>query len=413
MEKTYLELLAENDAEARKEFEPNAKDLLTANFVEYDDQIGGHDAHPDELEDQHEFQKPQGSHQLASLMPEAQKDIHKTQVDIRYSKDTQIHVISIDSRFRTDQGANPSNFIFKLLTPIKNVISIRLSSLEIPNTWYTFSKIRGNTSMLVFIQPPGILPSTITGRMVITEGNYSLNTGDTNDILIEVFTQLNNTFPTNSFSVKFNPINGKLTISCFTKNNLPVNSAGNRIPYSYENQPLSNVIYNPDGSVSPIKNTAPGYETPVNFSMNFADGIYSTREDNWGLGYNLGYRIQQTEFSTFHTAESIPDVVDSNYIFLSLNPDWRVVEHTQPDSSQTAAFAKVIIDVPKNDIVYDNGANTITKQYFLKQPGNISSFNISIVDEYEQYIQLEGGNISLTLEVTEVLHASLYDAMRV
>jgi hypothetical protein len=413
MEKTYLELLAENDAEARKEFEPNAKDLLTANFVEYDDQIGGHDAHPDELEDQHEFQKPQGSHQLASLMPEAQKDIHKTQVDIRYSKDTQIHVISIDSRFRTDQGANPSNFIFKLLTPIKNVISIRLSSLEIPNTWYTFSEIRGNTSMLVFIQPPGILPSTITGRMVITEGNYSLNTGDTNDILIEVFTQLNNTFPTNSFSVKFNPINGKLTISCFTKKNLPVNSAGNRIPYSYENQPLSNVIYNPDGSVSPIKNTAPGYETPVNFSMNFADGIYSTREDNWGLGYNLGYRIQQTEFSTFHTAESITDVVDSNYIFLSLNPDWRVVEHTQPDSSQTAAFAKVIIDVPKNDIVYDNGANTITKQYFLKQPGNISSFNISIVDEYEQYIQLEGGNISLTLEVTEVLHASLYDAMRV
>jgi hypothetical protein len=162
----------------------------------------------------------------------------------------------------------------------------------------------------------------------------------------------------------------------------------------------------------PPPSSLTGYETPVNFSMNFADGIYSNRDDNWGLGYNLGYRIRQTDYSISQTAECIIDVLDSNYVFLSLNPDWRVVEHTQPDSSQTAAFAKVIVDVPKNSTVYDDGANTITKQYVLKQPTNISSFDISISDEYDQYIQLEGGNVSLTLEITEVLHASLYDAMR-
>jgi len=399
--RTYLELLAENDEEARREFEPNAKELLTANFVEYDDNVEGHDAHPDELEDQHEFQKPQGSHQLASLMPEAKKDIHKTQVDIRYSKDTQIHVISIDSRFRTDQGANPSNFLFKMLTPIKNVISVRLSSLEIPNTWYTFSEIRGNTSMIVYIKPapaPGISASTITGRVVITEGNYSVNTGDGDDILIELFTQLNNTFPMNSFSVYFNPISAKLTISCFTNSNPPTGG------YTYANQPVA--------IPTPPPGTLTGYETPVIFSINFADGIYSTRGDNWGLGYNLGYRVRQTDELISQTADSIIDVLDSNYVFLALNPDWRVVEHTQPDSAQIAAFAKVIIDAPKNSIVYDNGANTITKQYFLRQPTNITTFNISITDEYDQYIQLEGGNISLTLEITEVLHASLYDAMR-
>jgi len=398
--KTYLELLAENDEEARKEFEPNAKELLTADFVEYEDNVGGHDHHPDELEDQHEFQRPQGSHQVASLLPEPKKDIHKTQVDIRYNKDTQIHVISIDSRFRTDQGSNPSDFLFKLLTPIKNVISVRLSSLEIPNTWYTFSEIRGNTSMIVFIDVPGNVYGTYAGRVVITEGNYTANTGAPNDILIELFNQLKSTFLSNSFSVIFNPISGKLAISCFTNQNSPQPGG-----YTYANQPKPAI-----GGILP---GTIGYETPVRFSINFADGIFSTRDDNWGLGYNLGYRVQNTEVNTVQQAEAIIDVVDSNYIFLSLNPDWRVVDHTQPDSSQTAAFAKVIVDVPKNDIVYDNGANTITKQYFLQQPSNISTFNISIVDEYEQYIQLEGGNISLTLEVTEVLHASLYDAMRV
>jgi len=403
MDKTYLELLAENDEEARRDFEPNAKDLLTANYVEYDDQVDGHDAYPDELEDQHEFQKPQGSHQAAGLMPEQAKDVHKTTTGVAYDKSVQIHVISIDSRFRTDQGSNPSNFLFKLLTPIKNVISVRLSSLEIPNTWYTFSEIRGNTSMVVYVQNLntyglGDLPELTTGRVVIAEGNYTANTNDSNDILIELFTQLNKTFSDVTFSVYFNSITGKLTISCFTKNNPPAGG------YTYANQ------------AKPMPNPPPtkliGFESPLTFSINFADGIYSNRDDNWGLGYNLGYRVQQTNVSTFQTAESIIDVVDSNYVFLSLNPDWRVVEHNQPDSSQTAAFAKVIVDAEKNAIVYDNGANTITKKYYLKQPTNITAFNISITDEYDQYVQLEGGNVSMTLEVTEVLHSSLYEAMR-
>jgi len=398
--KTYLELLAENDAEARKEFEPNAKDLLTANFVEYDDHIDGHDAHPDELEDQHEFQKPQGSHQLAALLPEQKKDVHKTTTAVEYDKHVQVHVISIDSRFSTNDGDTSSNFLFKLLTPIKNVISIRLSSLEIPNTWYTFSDIRGNVSMIVAVRNT----TTEHKSVRITQGNYTANgvfpgtPVPPNDIFFELFTQLNNTFTSNSFSVFLNPITGKLTISCFKKLNAP--SGG----YTYLNQPKL--------MPTPPPSTLTGYETAVQFSINFADGIYSNRDDNWGLGYNLGYRIQQTPVATSHTADSIVDVIDSNYIFLSLNPDWRVVEHNQPDSSQTAAFAKVIVDVAKNDTVYDDGGNTITKQYFLKQPTNISSFNISIIDEYNQYIQLEGGNISMTLEVTEVLHSSLYETMR-
>uniref|UniRef100_A0A6C0B3P8 Uncharacterized protein n=1 Tax=viral metagenome TaxID=1070528 RepID=A0A6C0B3P8_9ZZZZ len=395
--KTYLELLAENDAEARKDFEPNAKDLLTANFVEYDDHVGGHDAHPDELEDQHEFQKPQGSHQAASLMPEAPKSTHTSTTAVQYDKHVQIHVMSIDSRFRTDQGDNPSNFLFKLLTPIKNVISIRLSSLEIPNTWYTFSKIRGNISMVVTIYPgvgTGIATSTITNRVLITEGNYAVNNYLPNDILIELYKQLNSSFPGVSFSVLFSAITGKITISCFTNTSPP--SGG----YTYLNQA-----------------SAPT-ESPINFSINFADGIFSTRDNNWGLGFNLGFRSQQVGYITDGdlvssiTGDAVVDVIDANYVFLSLNPDWKVVEHNQPDRAQTAAFAKIIVDVPKNDIVYDTGSNTVTKQYFMRQPTNITAFNISIVDEYEQYVQLQGGNVSMSLEVTEVLHSSLYESMR-
>jgi hypothetical protein len=399
MDKTYIELLAENDEEARKEFEPNAKELLTANFVEYDDNVVGHDHHPDELEDQHEFQREQGSHQAAALVPPPEKDLHTTTTGVRYDKNVQVHVISIDSRFRSDQGDNPSNFLFKLLSPIKNVISVRLSSLEIPNTWYTFSEIRGNTSLIVNVRypPPNSNLALQSARVTVTEGNYSINTLQANDLLFEIFKQLNSSFANISFSVIFSPITGKITISCFTNVSPPVGG------YTYLNQPKA---------LPPGASPMTGFETPLFFSFNFADSIYSTRDNNWGLGFNLGYQIKETNYATSHAADSIPDVNDTNYIFLSLNPDWRVVEHNQPDSTQTAAFAKVIVNVAKNDIVYDNGGNTITKQYYLRQPTNISVFNVSILDEYENYIQLEGGHISLTLEVTEVLHASLYETMR-
>jgi hypothetical protein len=389
--KTYLELLAENDEEARKEFEPNAKDLLTANFVEYDDHIDGHDAHPDELEDQHEFRREQGSHQLASLMPEPPKDVHKSNTDIRYDKDTYVRVLSIDSRFRVDLLQSSSNFLFKMLSPIKNVVSIRLSSIEIPNTWFTFSETRGNTTMDLYIGNTSVITANPT-RLPITiqAGNYVVNTGNDNDILVQLYNVLNaagqTLTPKVSFSVNFDTISSKMSISCFTYTPSSV--------YTYDTQPSL------------------ASEIPIFFYIDFGVGPFATRNTDWGLGFNLGYAIQLTPVNTVQTATYILNVQDSTYVFISLNPDWRVVEHNQPDRSQTGAFAKVVINVPKNSLAYDDGRNTVTKTYKLRQPTNITTFNIVLLDEYEQVINLEGGDVSITLEVTEVLHSSLYEKLR-
>ena len=391
MEKTYLELLAENDEEARQEFLPNAKDLLTANFIEYDDHVDGHDAHPDELEDQHEFRREQGSHQLASLMPEAPKDVHKQNTDIRYDKDTYIHVLSIDSRFRSDILDSPSNFLFKMLSPIKNVVSIRLSSIEIPNTWFTFSEARGNLVMDLYIGNAAGMVNPVQVPITVQAGNYAVNTGNLNDILVQLFTVLNAAgsalTPKRSFAVGFDTITSKMSISCFTNTAAPGT-------YTYDTQPSL------------------ASETPIYFYIDFATGPYANRDTDWGLGYNLGYGVKQTVPGVIQLADYILDVNDSTYVFLSLKPDWRVVEHNQPDRSQTGAFAKIIVDVAKNTMIYDDGRNTITRSYKFKQPTNITTFNVALLDEYEEIINLEGGGISMTLEITEVLHSSLYESLR-
>jgi hypothetical protein len=367
MEKTYLELLAENDAEARQEFEPNPKELFV-DHGEYDD-IEAHGKEHDELEDQEAFQQYPGSHQQAAKLGELAPNKITHVSSVEYDKAVQVHVLSIDSRFRTNPLDNPSNFLFKLITPIKNVVTVRLSSLEIPNTWYLCSNIRGTTSFDVFVE-------TFNARVVIPEGNYSLDVTLTNCLQTQLVASMQAVLPAYTFTVTLNPISGLLSIACFKS------------------------------------------AVATRFALDFTSGIFSARNDNWGLGYILGFRqdnfvtTKRTASLTIQTGTNIPDLIDCNYIFLSLNPDWRVVEHNQPDRSNTAAFAKVIVDVPKNDIVYDNGSNTITKTYKLKQPTNITGFTVSFLDEYEQFIQLMGGSVSLTLELTEVLNSALYESLR-
>jgi hypothetical protein len=376
--KTYLELLAENDEEARKEFEPNAKELFI-DHNEYEDDVEAHGKEHDELEDQEAFQRYGGSHQQASKLGEIHENVAKQTTAVEYDKAVCVHVISIDSRFRSNVIDNPSNFFLKLLAPIKNVVSIRLSSLEIPNTWYTFSNIRGNTSVDVLIQDGSLLDSfgqpvvLSLGRIVIPEGNYTLDTTTQNCLQTILATQLNATFTTLTFTVVISPISGLLTISCVDK----------------------------------IVTT-----NKIKFQLDFTQGLFSSRDFNFGLGYNLGFRNKKTSFQDSHTSEQFPDVNDSNYIFLNLNPDWKVVSHRNPDRTITSSFAKVIVNVPKNQIVYDNGANTITKRYHLKQPTNVSVIPLSILDEYNQFIYLMGGSVSITLEVTEVLDFALYESLR-
>jgi len=376
MEKTYLEILAEQDTEAREEFQINPKEL----FVEhnrYDENVKADDHHEDELEDQEDFQKFGGSHQQASQLGALSptKATHTTSVE--YDKAVQVHVISVDSRFRTNRQDVNSDFLFKLVNKVKNVVSVRLSSIEIPNTWYTFARCRGNTTCVVSTstENPDSTYSTKSFNVEIPEGNYSLDTNLDNCLQTALATALNTAVSGKQFSVVLNSVSGLITISANDE-----------------------------------------------FILNFTVGPFVGRIDNWGIGYNLGFRdgapygnftsTRVTPYAESVTAVALPDILGSNYVFLSLNPDWRVVEHNHPDHSNLASFAKIVVDVNKNDIIYDNGSNLLTKTYSLKQPTDISFFKISLFDEYGQFLNLKGGEVSLTLEVTEVLHSALYESLR-
>jgi len=159
---TYQQVLADV-------YEENAKDVLVCPNDDYSD-IGPEDKHPDELENQEAFRGEQIGHQIASVQPDPPKYEDRTIQSIKYRKETQVTVLNVDSRFRVNRAEPSTNFLFRLLDPIKNVISIRLASAEIPNSFYAFSSARNNVSFYL-AYPSGTTATLIT----IGNGNYSQN----------------------------------------------------------------------------------------------------------------------------------------------------------------------------------------------------------------------------------------------
>lgn len=369
---TYHQVLADH-------YEETGKTALVVS-QEYEEDVDPHQKKEHtELENQEEFQRFIPRHHPETLTkPHSESDKHTTSV--QYNRQTQIRLINIDSRFRFPysdptslketlnfSNTSSSNFVFKLREPIKNIISVRLSSIEIPNSFYTFSKQRGNVSFEMTYEG-------ITELIEINPGNWtSDNNTEQTSILYQVQDAINEKFNTTLFRVEYiNPSTGKIRITNSTfSTTTPVTS------------PL--------------------------FSINFR--IDNSRAADFGLGYNLGFRESAYFDTNTINAEAILNIIDTNYLFLTLDPDWKVIEHETPDRTQVFSFAKIVIDQPKFGIVYDN-QNELTKEYFLKQPTNIHSIPVRISDPYDQDIDLNGLDFSFTLELTEVLNSGLYESMR-
>lgn len=371
---TYAQVLADV-------YDDNAKTLLISPN-EYEEEVPPEDNHPDELEKQEDFQQYPGSHAVASTLPNPPTHEDKTKLSVVYDKQTQTRIINIDSRFRDNFLTSPSNnFIFKLPDPVKNVISVRLSSIELPNTFYTFSSKRGNTSF--YITYPSASYSNPGSKVLITipDGNWDTSRTDSSIILstgVTIITSMVDTIA--------NAINTKLNTNTFI---------------AQYNTSTGNFI---------ITNKSPGASFDIDFTS--TNNNISLRTSDFGLGYNLGFRKTQYLNTKSITSESILNVIDSNYVFITLDPDWKVVYQETPDKTQLYSFAKVIANVPKLSTIFDNGSNTLTKEYYLKQPTNIVSIPVRLSDLYDQDLDLNGMDFSLSLEVKEVLDFSLYETMR-
>lgn len=372
--KTYLEILAENDTDAREDYKFNPKDLFVEhNELEEEQELETVEKHAHtELENKEDFQKFGGSYHQAGA-PAPLNEITSDQylkTSILYEKNIKTHVVNVDSRFRTDPEDPSTDFMFRLLKPMRNIISLRISSIEFPNTYYTFSKTRQNTSFLLYYFRGPLDVNRQQKKIDIPDGNYSPE---------EIVDTINEILIDNPVSISYNPIKGRILFDS---------------QYYFEIDILGSNL------------------------------AFSKRKYDNGLGYNLGLRQKSSsellqavkEVGTIQLYKlegtAIVDTIDNNYIFISLEPDWKVVMNQTRDKELHHSFAKVIINVPKGSVLYDNGANTITKEYWFQQPTDVTVIPVRISDPYDQTIDLSGLDFSFSLEMKEVRNAALHELIR-
>ena len=82
-------------------------------------------------------------------------------------------VISIDSQYRDDKKTLSTEFTFNLSDPLKDVVSLKLYSIQIPYTWYTINNNFGSNFFVLKGNAVGIDNGNHDYQIDISAGNYS------------------------------------------------------------------------------------------------------------------------------------------------------------------------------------------------------------------------------------------------
>ncbi len=354
--------------------------------------------------------------------PRSQNVIHPKHVDINnvynhkypsglvnpIERQIQTKSLCINSLFRTNYlNSESSSFDYVIPTPIENVISMRVSFVEIPNFWYNISSKRKNnmfTINLFNMQFMGVPVDNTSHTIVIEDGNYS------SSALVDY---LNNYFYTNSQGLDFlivsiDEINARLVIRA-------KHPSDNDQDLIYPFDESSN-YYSPDFTFQIIFNESPFSDTSYKQTQSlsyfkscanifgFRLNEYTVTRSNIHKKYSLnvtyeGYLISDFSYGNYQY----------EYLFLEIN-----------DYHNNFTTNTVISLIGNNNYVSDNiiavipitgGSNTITyndsndginksREYF--GPVKLSKLSIRILNQYGEAIDCNGYDYFTILEIQQL-----------
>lgn len=300
--------------------------------------------------------------------------------------------ISIDSRFRPNYYASKStNFDVVLPAIQKNVISMRVASIELPTTYYAVSRSNGNSSCLIMD-----LSSNNNGWILtLPDGNYE-QAWAKNSNAADIETCMNNAI-SNASPVTIN-VNG---------NSCTPNPSG---------PPLTSddLVFHVDHISGKCFFTAVTggqlavYGFMLRFNVDNDGNLNLDANLQIRLGWQLGFRAAEYTAKPKCVSEGICLVVGPRYGFISIDDHQK---NTGPSHIITYAnsilqdniitrlnLAELQADFGVYQSSSDPGLSTQlnrTREYF--GPVDIQRLHISLFDEYGRVIDLNNMDWSLTL----------------
>ncbi len=260
----------------------------------------------------------------------------------------------LNSLFREDYK-NTVSTEFSLVLPyqIKNVLSMRLSSIQLPNVLYCFSKAKLNN--ILFLREEGDNPAEMKeGVVMLPDGNYTIEEL-AKTLQKEINDQLNISPP--RFFVEANTSTQKIMIT----------------NHKYV------------------------------FFMNFLKDVES-QDFNSTLGWTLGFREKDYSCSAVYVSEGVYNNAASDYIFFVLN-DF----NKSQSQSILAMYSKsyigdnilAMIPLTSNSfhVCFNNGNDFIEKKRDYFGPVNLQRIKVELRNQFGEILDLNSMDFSFSLEL--------------
>jgi hypothetical protein len=279
----------------------------------------------------------------------------------------QYYNLNLNSCFRNNYyQSNPCDFTYTIPSEIKNVLSMRLVSIEIPNSWYLFSSLKKNNIFEIIIEENKNIHCF---KIEIPDGNYDSET-------LEEY--LNSNYFYNS---------GMKNVLKYIKFSINHYNFKTKFELIEECQ---------------IE------RKHITFSLKFTETTNQNIMNTFG--WIIGFRMANYVGLYEMESEGLFDAGGDRYIYLCIN-DFQY----NNNPSNMVCFDKsvlnedVIAKIPmvngKLSLVVNDNNSPLSKIRLYNGPVNLSKLQVKIIDRFGSIIDLNNMDFSLTLEL-QILYES-------
>lgn len=294
--------------------------------------------------------------------------------------------IVIDSRFRDNyETTSSSDFTIYLPTRLTKVVSMQVTSFEIPICFYGISESYGNNyfSITIYYLKNGE-EKKVTREFIVPDGNYNPTTfiSVLNNLISPKDEDGNLLYPLDMFSY--------LNVSL----DLQEDSSGTgKVTFGVTGEKASDIICFTLDFSKPIKNTTCFETNPI-----------SSR-----IGSNLGFIREKYTKQISYTGETIIEPATIRYIYLAIDDynnnvnSYFIPAYKNATTFTSSIIAKISIKNTFFGLLMENDLNIVTEPRKYFGPVDIQKLRITLLDDHGRILEMSG-NYSFCL-----IFKQLYD----
>tara|TARA_B000000557_G_scaffold255217_1_gene246139 strand:+ start:42 stop:1457 length:1416 start_codon:yes stop_codon:yes gene_type:complete len=321
------------------------------------------------------------------------------------------HIFSVDTQFRNDKELNTStDFTYYLPMSINNVISMKLTAAEIPNTWYHIDKFKN----IFYIKPitintmDGLFQGDIELKIEIPIGNYGAAA-----LANKLRLYFDSTAGLRWFYFGIDTTTGKCFIRHKTTNELSIMNEQQNTNITFIPNDLKYHIYIKEEDANECKQEV-FFEDTILYTFGFNHSFYNVTNKNI-LDINDNILVDYTknnEWGTNYTGvintERIFGQNKISYLFVSVNDfagnskDSIISGFEREHFLSDNILARLQVKFGSFSNIMDNTADNIYKQRDYFGPVKIERLHIKLIDKYGRTINLNNADYSLAFEFQQI-----------